>query len=192
MTRKKTGTPRFLAVSFLLFCRGALANSFDINLSDDSIQFVYGSVFHAAEVTVGGHYVRKDGNRDDHWAAHLGLLVSGEPRSAASRSDAGLGGRLYYASAGSNDAAALALGGQFRWFPGDGPVGVGAYGYFAPNIVTGLDAKRLWEAGARVELEVVRGTAHVYLGYRRMELRLDNDADVTLDKGGHVGIRIAF
>ena len=73
-----------------------------------------------------------------------------------------------------------------------GAVGVGAYGYYAPDIVTGVDAKRLWEAGARVELEVVRGTGYVYLGYRRMELRLDNDTDVTLDKGGHVGVRIAF
>lgn len=178
-----------VAVSFLLFGRSALANSFDINLSGDSIQAVYGSVFRAAEVTVGGLYVDKD---DNPWAAHLGLLVSGEPRSAAARSEAGLGARLYFASAGSNDAAALALGGQFRWFPGDGPVGVGAYGYYAPDIVTGLDAKRLWEAGARVEFEVVRGTAHVYLGYRRMELRLDNDTDVTVDKGGHVGLRITF
>lgn len=178
-----------LAVSFLLFATRALADSFDINLSNDSIHAIYGRAFGAAEVTLGGLYVDKD---DDPWAAHLGLLVSGEPRSAASRSEAGLGARLYYASAGSNDAAALALGGQFRWFPGDGPVGVGAYGYFAPDIVTGLDAKRLWEAGARVEFEVVRGTAHVYLGYRRLELRLDNDTDVTLDKGVHVGVRIAF
>jgi hypothetical protein len=178
-----------LAASLLPFGGGALADSFDINLSSDSIQAVYGRAFGAAEVTAGALYVDKG---DNPWAAHLGLLVSGEPRSSASRSEAGLGARLYFASAGSNDAAALALGGQFRWFPGDGLVGVGAYGYFAPDIVTGLDANRLWEAGARVELEVVRGTAHVYLGYRRLELRLDNDADVTLDKGGHVGVRIAF
>jgi hypothetical protein len=188
MTRR-TKAQRFVAISFLLFCPGAAANSFDINLSDDSIQAVYGGAFGAAEVTAGGLWVDKD---DNPWAAHLGLLVSGEPRSTASRSEAGLGGRLYYVSAGGNDAAALALGGQFRWFPGDGPVGVGAYGYYAPDIVTGLDAKRLWEAGARVELEVVRGTAHVYLGYRRMDVRLDNDTDVTVDKGGHVGVRIAF
>ena len=179
-----------LAVPFLLFGSGVLADSFDINLSDDSIHAVYGRTFGAGEVTAGAFYVDK-GN-DDPWAVHLGLLVSGEPRSTASRSEAGLGARLYFASAGSNDAAALALGGQFRWFPGDGPVGVGAYGYVAPDIVTGLDAKRLWEAGARVELEAVRGTAHVYLGYRRLELRLDNGTDVTVDKGGHVGVRIAF
>ena len=182
----------FVAVSFMLSSHMVLADSLDLNLSDHSVQFVYGRSFRSAEVTVGALYVEKGNNPESHRAAHLGLIASAERRGTAWRSEAGLGGRLYFASAGSSDAAALALGGEFRWFPGEGPVSIGGYGYYAPDIVTGIDAKHLWEAGARVELEVVRNTAKVYVGYRKMEMRLENDVDVTVDKGGHFGLSIVF
>jgi hypothetical protein len=182
----------FVTVSFMLSSHVVLADSLDLNLSDHSVQFVYGRSFRSAEMTVGALYVEKGNNPDSHRAVHLGLIASAERRGATSKSEAGLGGRLYFASAGSSDVAALALGGEFRWFPGEGPVSIGGYGYYAPNIVAGIDAKRLWEAGARVELEVVRNTANIYVGYRKMEMRLENNVDVTVDKGGHVGVRIVF
>jgi hypothetical protein len=182
----------FVAVSFMLSSHVVLADSLDLNLSDRSVQFVYGRSIRSAQMTAGALYVEKGNNLDIHRAAHLGLIASAERRGSTSRSEVGLGGRVYFASAGSSDAAALALGGEFRWFPGEGLVSIGGYGYYAPDIVAGIDAKGLWEAGARVELEVVRGTANVYLGYRKMEMRLENNVDVTVDKGGHVGLRIVF
>jgi hypothetical protein len=183
----------FVTVSFMLSSHMALADSLDLNLSDHSVQFAYGRSFRSAEMTVGALYVEKGNNPDSHRAVHLGLIASAERRGTTlRRSEAGLGGRLYFASAGGSDVAALALGGEFRWFPGEGPVSIGGYAYYAPDIVTGIDAKHLWEAGARVELEVVRNTAHVYVGYRKMEMRLENDVDVTVDKGAHFGVRIVF
>lgn len=176
----------------LLFAHPALADSLDLNLRNDAVEFTYGRSYRAAEVTGGALWREKENDSGTRWAAHLGLLASGEQESRASRWQGGVGGRLYFAEAGSSDALALALGGQFRWSPGDAPIGLGAYGFFAPDIVTGLDAKRFWEAGVRIELEVIRNTANVYVGYRKMEMRLENDADVTLDKGGHVGVRIVF
>ena len=181
-----------VVVPLLLFAQPALADSLDLNLRNDAVQFTYGHSYRAAELTGGALWREEEGDSGSRWAAHLGLLASGERESKASRWQAGLGGRLYFAEAGSSEALALALGGQFRWSPGDSPIGLGAYGFFAPDIVTGIDAKGFWEAGARVEFEVVRNTASVYVGYRKMEMRLDNDADVTLDKGGHVGVRIVF
>ena len=176
----------------LLLAHPARADSLDLNLRNDAVQFSYGYGDRAAEVTAGALWKEKENGAGTRWAAHLGLLASGERESRASRWQAGLGGRLYFAEAGSRDTLALALGGQVRWSPGDTPIGVGAYGFFAPDVVTGLDAKRFFEAGARVELEAVKNTAYVYLGYRKMEMRLENDADVTLDKGGHLGVRILF
>ena len=176
----------------LLFAHPALADSLDLNLRNDAVQFNYAYGYRAAEVTGGALWKEKDNGNGTRWAAHLGLLASGHQENRASRWQAGIGGRLYFAEAGSSDTLALALGGQFRWSPVAAPIGIGAYGFFAPDIVTGLDAKRFWEAGARVELEAVRDTAYVYVGYRKMEMRLENDVDVILDKGGHVGVRIVF
>ena len=181
-----------VVVPLLLFAQWALADSLDLNLRNDAVQFTYGHSYRAAEVTGGALWKEKDNDSGTRWAAHLGLLASGEQESRGSRWQAGLGGRIYFAEAGSSEALALALGGQFRWSPVNSPIGVGAYGFLAPEIVTGLDAKRFWEAGARVELEAVKNTAYVYVGYRKMEMRLENEADVTLDKGGHVGVRIVF
>jgi YfaZ precursor len=181
-----------VVVPTLLFACPALADSLDLNLRNDAVQFTYGYGYRAAEVTGGALWREKEDGRGTRWAAHLGLLASGERESPASRWQAGLGGRLYFAEAGSSEALALALGGQVRWSPGNSPIGIGAYGFFAPDIVTGLDARHFWEAGARVELEAVRNTAYVYVGYRKMEMRLESDADVTLDRGGHLGVRIVF
>jgi YfaZ precursor len=179
-------------VPLLLFAHPALADSLDLNLRNDAVQFTYGRSYRAAEVTGGALWKDKENDSGSRWAAHLGLLASGEREGRGSSWQAGAGGRLYFAGAGSSEALALALGGQFRWSMGDAPIGLGAYGFFAPDIVTGLDAKRFWEAGVRVELEVIRNSANVYVGYRKMEMRLENDVDVTLDKGAHVGVRIVF
>jgi hypothetical protein len=176
----------------LLFAHSALADSLDLNLRNDAVQLTYGRSYRAAEVTGGALWKDNENGSGTRWAAHLGLLASGEREGGGSRWQAEAGGRLYFAEAGSNEALALALGGRVRWSPADSPIGLGAYAFFAPDVVTGLDAKRFWEAGARVELEVIRNTANVYVGYRKMEMRLDNGADATLDKGGHVGVRIVF
>ena|SRR5687768_9597990 len=181
-----------IVVPVLLVAQSAFADSLDLNLRSDAVQFTYGRSYRAAELAAGALWKESENDSSAGWAAHLGFLASGEQESRGSRWQAGLGGRLYFARVGSTDALALALGGRFRWSPGDAPIGLGAYGFFAPDIVTGLDARRFWEAGAQVELEVVRNTANVYVGYRRMEMRLENDVDTTVDKGGHVGVRIVF
>jgi hypothetical protein len=177
-----------VAVSFFCVSPWALADSFDINLSSDSVQMTYASTMRSAEITTGALY----NNDQDDWAAHLGLVTLGSKRSMSSRSEVGLGGRIYAASVGDNDVLALALGGQFRWFPGDGIFGLGGQLFYAPDIVTGGDSERFWEAGVRLELEVVRQSASIYVGYRKVETRLDNGPDLTLDKGGHAGVHIRF
>ncbi len=77
-------------------------------------------------------------------------------------------------------------------FPNNGPIGFGGYLYYAPNVVTAMDGERFWEAGARVEFEMVKKTANIYLGYRKMRADLDNGQDVTVDSGFHAGVKITF
>jgi hypothetical protein len=166
----------------------ASADALDINLNSDAVEIRYATNFRAAEFSVGGIV----NDKYDAWLAHAGLLAIGERSTKDSRSEAGLGGRIYGASSGDFELLALALGGQFRWFPGNGPFGLGAYGYYAPDIVTGVDGTRFWEAGARAEFEVVKGTASLYVGYRRARAEFKNDIEGDLDKSGHVGVRISF
>ncbi|OGI51899.1 MAG: hypothetical protein A3A87_00525 [Candidatus Muproteobacteria bacterium RIFCSPLOWO2_01_FULL_60_18] len=122
----------------------------------------------------------------------MGLLAFGEKLAQGSRTEAGLGGKLYYASVSNEDVLALGLGGQFRFFPNDGLIGVSGYLFYAPDVVTAMDGKKFWEAGARVEFEIVKKTANIYLGYRKVQADLDNNARVTVDSGTHAGVRIVF
>lgn len=165
-----------------------LADSLDINLSNDSVQGIYATNWRTAEFNTG---VLFNNDRND-WVASAGLLASGEKQTAEGRIEAGLGGKIYAASVNNDDVLALGLGGQFRFSPNNGPIGLSGFLYYAPDIVTFLDAKKFWEWGARVEFEVVRKTASVYLGYRKVRADLDNNSHQTVDSGGHVGVRIAF
>ncbi len=165
-----------------------LADSLDINLSNDSVQAIYATNWRTAEFNMG---VLFNNDRDD-WVASVGLLASGEKQTGEGRTEAGLGGKIYAASVSNDDVLALGLGGQFRFFPNNGPIGLSGFLYYAPDIVTFMDGKKFWEWGARVEFEVVKKTANVYLGYRKVRADLDNNAHVTVDSGGHAGVRISF
>ena len=177
------------AVAVALAAGGAAAraDSLDINLNNESIQATYAAELRAAEFNVGALY---NDDRDD-WVVSMGIVASGEGQGGT-RTEAGLGGKIYGASVDNQDLLALGLGGQFRVFPGNGPVGIGAYGFYAPDIVTGMDGKKFWEAGARLEFELVRRTANIYLGYRKVRAEFTNGTEATIDSGGHVGVRISF
>jgi hypothetical protein len=178
----------FLAAVAASASSTVLADSLDINLKNDAAQAIYATNWRTAEVNTGLLY-----NNDHHdWVASVGLLSSGQKETSQTRTEAGLGGKIYGASVSHKDVVALGLGGQFRVFPNDGPIGFSGYGYYAPNIVTFVDGQRFWEIGARVEFEIVKNTANIYLGYRKVRADLDNDTHATVDSGANVGVKISF
>lgn len=180
---------RILLAALTLGMSGAAAaDSIDINLNDDAIQAIYATNWRTAEFNVG-FLTNSD---KDNWAASMGLLALGQKQTGSSRVEGGLGGKLYYADVADQNVLALGLGGQFRVFPGNGPIGLGGYLYYAPDVVTGMDGKHFWEAGARAEFEMVRNSASLYVGYRKMRADLDIGRDVTVDSGWHAGVKIIF
>lgn len=178
----------FLAALAAVFSGAAAADALDINLNDESVQAVYTTNWRAAEMNVG---LLSNSDQDD-WAASVGLLALGEQQSGATRIEGGLGGKIYLVDVANQDVLALGLGGQFRTFPGNGPIGIGGYLYYAPEIVTAMDGDKLWEIGVRAEFEVVKNTANAYVGYRKMRADLDDGRNITVDSGLHVGVKITF
>ncbi|MBI5783109.1 MAG: hypothetical protein HZA69_05165 [Gammaproteobacteria bacterium] len=170
------------------FSGAVSADSLDINLNNDSIQAIYATNWRTAEFNVG---LLSNTDQND-WAASIGLLALGEQQTGATRTEGGLGGKIYLADIANQDVLALGLGGQFRTFPNNGPIGFSGYLYYAPDIVTAMDGKKFWEMGARVEFEMVKKTANIYLGYRKMRADLDDGRDITVDSGLHAGVKITF
>lgn len=179
----------FLAATAAVFSAPVLADSIDINLNNDTVQATYATDWRKAEFNAG---ILSNTDRDD-WVASAGLLASGERQTEGGRVEAGLGGKLYGASVSNQDVLALALGGRFCVHPAGVPMlGFSGYAYYAPDVVTFMDGKKFWEWGARLEFEVVKKTANVYVGYRKIRADLDNDARETVDSGAHVGVEISF
>lgn len=170
------------------FSGAVAADSIDINLSNDSIQATYAGDFRAGEYNFGF----LDNDDRDSWVASAGLLVFGDNHGPRARTEVGVGGKIYVASVGNLDVYALGLGGQARVFPNNGPIGIGGYVFYAPDVVTSGDGKEFWEASARVEFEVIKNAASVYVGYRKVRTELDGGGHVTLDSGGHAGLQIRF
>jgi len=178
----------FLAAVAAGFSVPVLADSLDINLNNDSVQAIYATDWRKAEFNAG---FLSNGDQND-WVASMGLLASGEKQTGEMRTEAGLGGKVYVADVSNKDVLALGLGGQFSVHPNNGPIGFGGYLYYAPDVITFMDGKKFWEWGVRAEFEVVKKTANIYVGYRKVRADLDNNTNVTVDSGGHVGVKISF
>jgi hypothetical protein len=165
----------------------AAAGSVDLNLSNHSIEAKYYANAGAADWTFGGLYNRDTKDR----AFNVGLLATGDSAIGNSRIEGGLGGKIYSVTVGNADVLALALGGQVRWFPGNGSFAFGGYAFYAPHVVTLLDGQRFFDIGVRAEVEVIRNS-FVYIGYRQMQAELDNQVKLNVDKGAFVGMQIKF
>ena len=162
----------------------AAAGSVDVNLSNDTIEGKFYGNAGAADWTFGGLYNRDTRDR----ALNVGLLATGESAFGNDRVEGGLGGKIYSVTVGSGDVVALALGGQLRWFPGNGSFALGTY---APHVVTLMDGQKFFDVGVRAEVEVIRNS-FVYVGYRQVQAELDNNVKLNVDKGGFIGLQIKF
>jgi hypothetical protein len=165
----------------------ATAGAVDVNLSNDTIEAKYDSAAGAADWTFGGLY-----NRDEkNYAFNVGLLAVGDIGAGNSRIEGGVGGKVYTVHVPGSDVAALALGGQVRWFPGNGSFALGGYAFYAPKVVTFIDGSSFYDTGLRAEVEVIRNSS-VYLGYRWTKVDLDTGASTYVDRGGFAGILVKF
>lgn len=166
----------------------------EVALSNESAQFT--GFTDSSAVGYGG--VDFEGglfyNEDDDWAAHLGFMVQGAPRSQQPFSFS-VGAKAYYVDfdAEDADAQALAIGaGAAYHFPGSMPMSLGVQVFYAPDITTGGDADSLTDASLRFAVEVVPGTSG-FVGYRLFEAGAEHGGDdYELDENVHIGLRVIF
>jgi len=64
-------------------------------------------------------------------------------------------------------------------------------GFYAPSITSFADAERYGEVAVRLQIEIM-SRARAYIGYRRIRFDTVNFENVSLDRGAHFGLNIAF
>lgn len=163
-----------------------------ISLSEDSAQFKYamlagGQSFGRSEFGFGFLY-----NSEKSYVLETGLHVIDEAGASVPGLQAGIGGKLYGASIPNHELLAIGIGGLLRYaLPGSERFAIALEGSYAPEIVSFMDAANFREFAVRGEYEVLQQAA-LFVEFRKFEGKLDSGANITIDEGGRVGLRVSF
>ncbi len=121
---------------------------------------------------------------------HLGAHVQGDALSSKGKFNISIGGRIIATEPGQLSILALALGTRIRFSPME-RVGITAMAYYSPDITTFVDGDRYTEAEIRVDYQLIP-QSFVYFGYRKVDIAIQNAADIVLEDQGHIGIKFLF
>ena len=189
-----------LIVVFFGFNASVSAQTASITLSDDSAQASYGFL-------VGGSdYGRTElkteflYNSDKTYLLDASLQVFDEVGSKMKGLVAGLGAKLYGGSTEigvsneKREMLVLGIGGMLRYaLPPNPRLILGVDGYYAPKIVSFIDAERFYETAARIQYELLP-KASAYVEYRKFYFKSekDNSTGYILEDGFRAGMELTF
>lgn len=183
---------RYLLGIILLMASVQLAaEEIDLTLSDNSALFRYiqFSGFDQGQAKIDVGFLYTDQN---DFLLMLGFQVEGEAGSGSPGLHVGVGIKGFSASADSFDLLAFALGGELRYTPAAlARLSFRITVYHAPEIVTFFDAEDFTYAALSVEYEVLSQAA-VYLGYRNVDVGIQDTGNEILDDDVHLGLRLNF
>ena len=181
-----------VAASLCLACASAAAQSFDINLSNDTAMLTYTSPLGQQGFGHGEVEGSVLFNDNDDFLGDLGFGVVGAAGSGSPGLMVGVGAKLYGVNVNNSDVAAVALGGRFDYAPPPLPrLRFGGEIDLAPSIVTFIDGDRLSAVSIYLGYEIFQD-AVAYLGYRDIKVNIQNGGDETVDSGSYLGIKFKF
>jgi hypothetical protein len=172
------------------------AQGLDINVGDDVAEIQFRSAlglksdnFKQAHYEIGFFY--KDDTKNSAMG-ELGFEVSGGAGANAPGFELGAGVKGYLASLAEYDVGAISLGVMARYAP---PIAsrfaVTLRLNYAPSILTFNDGDALLIQNARFGYEILP-EVEIYAGYRKIELDFDNQRDIKVDDGWHLGLDMQF
>jgi len=137
-------------------------------------------------------------NENDDVFVTGSILVSGSGDGDVRGLHFGVGGKVYagileFPSPVENqNGGAIAIGGQIRYVsPGRTPLAFVVEVFGAPAVTSASDFEGLVEVRVALELEVTP-SARAYIGWRSLEVELNNTSEIEVDDKGHVGVRFSF
>jgi len=186
---------RFVSIFILSVTSMAVyADNLKVMLSGDMARVMYvseslGQSLGRVELEGGYLYSEQHDDTSDY-LTHLGIQVRGESLDAPLVVT--VGARLYFGNARDNSIGGLGLGGELLMAPdGWNGFGIGGYLHFVPGVVAFSNAEGLLEYGITANFQV-SSQATVNLGWQKIKVDLENQADRTIDDGIYLGVNLAF
>lgn len=183
---------------FLLFWMTATVvqgQELEFQLSDDMARVMYtsatlGQNYGRLELEGGFLYADDDVRPSSDFLLHFGTQVRGE--SVDVPLIVAVGARLYYGEAGQFDVGGLGIGGDVLFMPESWKgLGIGAFLYVVPSIVSFKDADGMNEYGISLNFNIT-SQALITLGYQNIEADIENAGTYTIDDGPYLGIGLSF
>ncbi len=183
MTKRAVINGLITGIGLCLVSATAGASTFNLGINNDSVGVgLKSTLSRTSQFNANYLYTDKQGKTLD-----LGFLTvnnSGGKRMA-------IGGKvLKLWSKRRNNGHAMALGGDFRMpiMPG---ISATIEGYFAPTVLSASGIENYYSIDARL-MYAIMPTADLYLGYRDLEFRFENERDQTLDQSFYLGVEFKF
>jgi len=179
-------------VALLVLSGGAQAASLNIALSNDAARFELqtnytGLGLNNAELVYSITY-----NDDNDWLGGARIGVFGDAAAPGSGLHAGAGVSLMLGDANQGEILTVGIGGQLRYvFPEANRFALAAQGFVAPEITSFLDSEGYMDWSVQLDYELTR-EARLFLGYRDIEIDLENGVEVDLESGFFAGLKIIF
>ncbi len=172
---------------------GVLADSLELNLNNDAARLTFSWDARDDKLTFDAGWLHHQETGD---VAHVGLHLVDFAASGPAAPEVGIGGKLFYVDGetlpSSSSGGALGLGGFFRYqLPQADRFGIRGHVYFAPDVVAFGDLQRYMEFGVGISYDVLRD-ADIYVGVRYVNAEFENQPDLTIDTGLHIGLRLNF
>ena len=184
-----------LALAALFSMPAQAGGSLDISLADDMVRLGYDATQMGSGLHVSAAALH---HQDDGDLFSAGLhVVDVRPSNRSTYIGVGAQALVFSTDGGDRyedyDGAGLGVGGFFRYsFPRAPDVSLAGYVYYAPPVVTFMDAENMFVSDLRLQYSVIP-TARIYAGYRYNSMRVEEvDKRFKLGDGGHVGVSIDF
>ena len=187
-----------IITALLLPLNNASAGAIDFRLGSDMAELTF--LTQTASFGYGGADIGFGALINEHndVIANGSILVSGSSTGDVKALHFGVGAKAYVGTLDGPsgnldvDGGAVALGAKIRYvFPGNAPLAVLGELYYAPEVTSISDFAGVQEYRLALELEVTP-SARAYVGYRKLEVELDNGFDYEVDDDFHVGVRFEF
>ena len=187
-----------IITALLLPFNNASAGAIDLRLGGDMAELTF--LTQTASFGYGGADIGFGALVNEHndVMANGSILVSGSSTGDVKALHFGVGAKVYLGTLDGPsgnldlDGGALALGAKIRYvFPGNAPFAVLGEINYAPEVTSLSDFAGVLEYRVALELEVTP-SARAYVGYRLLEIELDNGFDYEVDDDFHVGVRFEF
>ena len=181
------------AIGAFCLAHSAWAQDLDINLDGDTVQFVYGNAVakhspHNNTVIRGSALFTTRGD----FLFGAGLRLQGDAGTGSPGLRVGMGARLFAGRVHTKGAMALALDGSAQYNPPPlSRLAIGAELYYAPGVLSFIDATSLLQAMLRVGYEVLPDS-YVYVGLRTIRVGISGRSSKTVDSGVVAGLNIHF